>query len=337
MLVGDAKYVLASTSSLDRNLNGCGYCKSAACGGDCTVDSPVTDAQLHAQRRRAQLGLPRRLRGVDRRRRVRGQGLRRRQHHLRPRVAVEGEHQHRHRDAQACCGGCPAGTNRVETPLGSKCCPPGTSEGPTCGCPAGTTKIETSLGSTCCPEGSHPVEGSEGATCVPGCPAGTRPVEGPLGTTCTACPEGTRPVEGPLGTTCEPVPARVGAREPGLSVDGERMRAARAPRRWVVVVEERRGGRGRPRRRAGEGIPGPRSGDRGARRHSCSRLPRWRRRVPRQWRRQAAMRSPIDWSHVARPVSSRSRCAACRARSRRSRTPGRRWCSGTWRGRSSSS
>ena len=43
MLVGDAKYVLASTTSLDRDLNGCGYCKSAACGGDCTVDSPATD------------------------------------------------------------------------------------------------------------------------------------------------------------------------------------------------------------------------------------------------------------------------------------------------------
>ena len=44
MLLGDSKYVLASTTSLDRDLNGCGYCKSAACGGDCTVNSPVTDA-----------------------------------------------------------------------------------------------------------------------------------------------------------------------------------------------------------------------------------------------------------------------------------------------------
>ena len=43
MIVGDAKYVLAATSSLDRNLNGCGICKSAACNGDCTVDSPATD------------------------------------------------------------------------------------------------------------------------------------------------------------------------------------------------------------------------------------------------------------------------------------------------------
>ena len=45
MLVGDASTVLASTTSLDRNLNGCGYCASAACGGNCTVDSPATDAQ----------------------------------------------------------------------------------------------------------------------------------------------------------------------------------------------------------------------------------------------------------------------------------------------------
>ncbi|MES1206557.1 MAG: hypothetical protein ABUS79_11535, partial [Pseudomonadota bacterium] len=43
MIVGDAKYILAATSSLDRDLNGCGYCKSAACNGDCTVDSPATD------------------------------------------------------------------------------------------------------------------------------------------------------------------------------------------------------------------------------------------------------------------------------------------------------
>jgi hypothetical protein len=37
--------VLAVATSLDRNLNGCGYCESAACAasGDCTVDSPATD------------------------------------------------------------------------------------------------------------------------------------------------------------------------------------------------------------------------------------------------------------------------------------------------------
>lgn len=45
MLVGDSKWVLGSTSSLARNLGGCGYCESAACGGDCRVNSPTTDEQ----------------------------------------------------------------------------------------------------------------------------------------------------------------------------------------------------------------------------------------------------------------------------------------------------
>ena len=37
--------MLAAATSLDRNLNGCGYCKNAACtpSGDCTIDSPATD------------------------------------------------------------------------------------------------------------------------------------------------------------------------------------------------------------------------------------------------------------------------------------------------------
>ena len=43
MLFGDAKYILSASTSFSRNLNGCGYCKSAACNGDCTVDSPLTD------------------------------------------------------------------------------------------------------------------------------------------------------------------------------------------------------------------------------------------------------------------------------------------------------
>ncbi len=47
VIVGDAADVLAVSTSLDRNLNGCGYCKSSACAssGDCTVDSPTTDAE----------------------------------------------------------------------------------------------------------------------------------------------------------------------------------------------------------------------------------------------------------------------------------------------------
>src|SRR5262249_31776603 len=43
VISGDASWVLAATSSLDRDLNGCGYCTSSACGGSCTVNSPATD------------------------------------------------------------------------------------------------------------------------------------------------------------------------------------------------------------------------------------------------------------------------------------------------------
>jgi hypothetical protein len=45
MILGDASDILAVATSTDRNLNGCGYCESSACGssGDCTVDSPATD------------------------------------------------------------------------------------------------------------------------------------------------------------------------------------------------------------------------------------------------------------------------------------------------------
>jgi hypothetical protein len=48
MLVGDATHVLAVATSLDRNLNGCGYCMNDACAssGDCTVDSPATDTSF---------------------------------------------------------------------------------------------------------------------------------------------------------------------------------------------------------------------------------------------------------------------------------------------------
>lgn len=43
MIQGDPAHVLAVATSLDRNLNGCGYCQDDACGGDCTVNSPATD------------------------------------------------------------------------------------------------------------------------------------------------------------------------------------------------------------------------------------------------------------------------------------------------------
>lgn len=46
MVTGSADNVLAVATSIDRNINGCGYCASTACGssGNCTVDSPKTDA-----------------------------------------------------------------------------------------------------------------------------------------------------------------------------------------------------------------------------------------------------------------------------------------------------
>ncbi|MFZ5893010.1 MAG: hypothetical protein ACOY0T_18260 [Myxococcota bacterium] len=46
MIAGNPAHLLATATSLDRNLNGCGYCMNPACGpnGNCTVDSPTTDS-----------------------------------------------------------------------------------------------------------------------------------------------------------------------------------------------------------------------------------------------------------------------------------------------------
>jgi hypothetical protein len=50
MITGDASSVLAVATSISRNVDGCGYCASAACSaggdagnGDCTVNSPATN------------------------------------------------------------------------------------------------------------------------------------------------------------------------------------------------------------------------------------------------------------------------------------------------------
>ena len=42
---GDPSKILAVSTSISRDLNGCGYCKNPACApsGDCTIDSPTTD------------------------------------------------------------------------------------------------------------------------------------------------------------------------------------------------------------------------------------------------------------------------------------------------------
>lgn len=46
VIQGDAAHVLAASTSLSRNIQGCGLCLNAACeGGDCTVNSPATDDQ----------------------------------------------------------------------------------------------------------------------------------------------------------------------------------------------------------------------------------------------------------------------------------------------------
>lgn len=51
MITGESTAVLAASTSMDRNLNACGYCQVEACSGgddaegvgDCTVNSPATD------------------------------------------------------------------------------------------------------------------------------------------------------------------------------------------------------------------------------------------------------------------------------------------------------
>ena len=170
MLVGDAKYVLASTTSLDRNLNGCGYCKSSACGGDCTVDSPVTDANYTPNPAAPNWDYRVVYEVWVDAAAFAGKGF--------GGASITFVHASPSKASSNTvtvtpkpCGGCPEGTAKVETPLGSKCCPPGTSEGPTCGCPAGTSPVETRLGTACCPEGTTR---SRAAKARRACPAAPR-------------------------------------------------------------------------------------------------------------------------------------------------------------------
>jgi len=46
VIAGNPAHVLAVSTSIDRNLNGCGYCVSDACEGSCTVNSPATDSMF---------------------------------------------------------------------------------------------------------------------------------------------------------------------------------------------------------------------------------------------------------------------------------------------------
>jgi hypothetical protein len=167
MLIGDSKHILASTTSLDRNLNGCGYCKSSACGGDCTVDSPATDDKYTPNAAAPNWDF-----------RVvyevwvdaavfAGKGFGGASIsfvHASPSKASSNTVTVTPRPCGG--GGCPAGTHPVEGPNGTTC---GT------GCPTGTYSIEGPFGEIICspcPSGQRPVETSEGATCM-ACPSGT--------------------------------------------------------------------------------------------------------------------------------------------------------------------
>jgi hypothetical protein len=177
MLVGDAKHILASTTSLDRNLNGCGYCKSSACGGDCTIDSPATDDKYTPNAAAPNWDF-----------RVvyevwvdaavfAGKGFGGASIsfvHASPSKASTNTVSVTPRPCGG--GGCPPGTHPVEGPLGTTC---GT------GCPTGTYEVEGPFGKTCspCPEGQLPVESGEGYTCMP-CPTGTMLKIGSEGYTC---------------------------------------------------------------------------------------------------------------------------------------------------------
>jgi len=176
MLVGDAKVVLASTTSLDRNLNGCGYCKSTACGGDCTVDSPVTDAKYTPNPAAPNWDY---------------------------RVVYEVWI-----DAAAFAGKGFGGASITFVHASpSKASTNTVTVTPKPCCPEGTRLYETPTGTKCtgCPDGMRPYETPTGTSCTD-CPAGTQPYETPTGTSCTPCPAGTQPYETPTGTSCTPVP-----------------------------------------------------------------------------------------------------------------------------------
>ena len=334
MLVGDAKYILASTTSLDRNLNGCGYCKSSACGGDCTVDSPVDGRALHAEPGRPQLGLPRRLRGLGRRRRVRRQGFRRRQHHVRPRVAVQGEHQHRHRDAEA-LRRLPRRHRQDRDPPGLEVLSPGHERRADVQLSRGHHQDRDQPGVDLLSRGQPRGRGQRRHDLRARLSRGHPPGRGTPGYDLHDLSRGHPPGRGTPGYDLRSRSGGVATASLG-SVDGERMRGGPGTRRWVVVVQDLAEGviafgvaLGKESQDLGQAIAVRATflvlACRGGDVMFLGMVPVGRDEIARRVVR------------VARPVSSRSRCAACRARSRRSRRPGRRWCSGTSRGRSSSS
>jgi hypothetical protein len=213
MLTGDAKYILASTTSLDRNLNGCGYCKSSACGGDCTIDSPATDAKYTPNAAAPNWDY-----------RVvyevwvdaavfAGKGFYGASItfvHASPSKASSNTVSVTPRPCDG--GGCPEGAMPIKNADGTVTCSPNG------GCPEGATPIKNADGTiTCsaggCPEGATPVKNPDGTyTCSPGggCPEGATAIRQPDGTyTCSSggCPTGTYPIEAGDGSTkCSPCP-----------------------------------------------------------------------------------------------------------------------------------
>jgi hypothetical protein len=196
MLIGDSKYILASTTSLNRNLNGCGYCTSDACGGDCTVNSPATDAMYtpHPAAPRWDFRVVYEV-WVDAAV-FAGKGFGGASIsfvHASPSKASSNTVTVTPRP----CGGdgCPEGTRRSET-----------SEGPKCVCPNGNVPIESSEGWKCdaCPAGTQQSQTSEGPKCV--CPNGNVPVQSSEGWKCDVCPEGTVSTTDSEGTPiCVPI------------------------------------------------------------------------------------------------------------------------------------
>jgi hypothetical protein len=177
MLAGDAKYVLASTTSLDRNLNGCGYCMNAACGGNCTSESPSTDAKYTPN-----TGAP----------------------NWDFRVVYEVW-----MDAAVFAGKGFGGASITfvhASPSKASSNTITVTPKPCGGCPEGQQSYETSRGSTCCPSGSAPVETEFGPACQSGggtCAQGERGYKTSEGWMC--CAAGTTPVDTVEGPVCQPV------------------------------------------------------------------------------------------------------------------------------------
>lgn len=222
MLIGDSKYVLASTTSLDRDLNGCGYCKSAACGGDCTNASPATDSS-YTPNSSAPNWDYRVVYEVWMDASVFGSagfgGASISFVHASPSKANS--------DTVTVvpkpCGGCPEGSESVMTSEGLTCvpvCPAGGGTGGSSG--TSGTGGSGSTGETgfynysesssngemgapanqcpVCPDGERAVTYTEGYSCVPGCSTGTIAIEG--GECVPVCPDGVTPDTTGDGANC---------------------------------------------------------------------------------------------------------------------------------------